>query len=197
MVSTELTILSAHNRLWSLTDNNLADLSHNFVRLSSGLQLHYISRNHSPGFTNLVICLHGFPDSWHVFYRTLKADTFAATETRILALDLPGFGGSDDLEEYGANAVMNVVVEAVGTLKQRYLWYMRDEGADVKCILVGHDWGGLIAYRVAAETEGLVDRVVAINTAYVSLFLVAWAECPALTLMDVDAIGEAEYGDCH
>jgi pimeloyl-ACP methyl ester carboxylesterase len=64
--------------------------------------------------------------------------------------------------------VLNAIVEAIVELKERYLWYMRDNDRAVKCILVAHDWGGLIAYRIAAETENLVDRVVAINTVYVS-----------------------------
>jgi pimeloyl-ACP methyl ester carboxylesterase len=47
-------------------------------------------------------------------------------------------------------------------LKRRYL--TRD---GMKCILVVHDWGGVVGYRIAADTRGLFDRMITMNGVYV------------------------------
>jgi len=88
-----------------------------------------------------------------------------ATGAQLVALDLPGCGGSDDLRKYGPDEMLNAVGEAIALLKARYLM-----GGDRRseCMLASHDWGGFISYRIAAETVGLVNRVVAINIGYVS-----------------------------
>ena len=79
---------------------------------------------------------------------------------QLVAIDLPGCGGSDDLQQYSADEVLNATVDAIAQLRSRYL-----TNNTARRVLVGHDWGGLIAYRIAAGTRGLVHRVVAINTA--------------------------------
>lgn len=85
-----------------------------------------------------------------------------------MALDLPGYGGSDGLNHYGAKDVLNAVVEGVMQLKRRYLRSTDDK--ECLCILVGHDWGGALSYRIAAETAHLVNRIVIINSMHVSIF---------------------------
>jgi pimeloyl-ACP methyl ester carboxylesterase len=111
-----------------------------------------------------VILLHGFPDSCHLFARHLHSYRFEGT--KIVALDLPGYGGSDSLPSYGPDQVLNAVVNAIVELKHRYLDLDADEAA--RCILVGHDWGGVVGYRLAAESKGLIDEFVAVNSIYVS-----------------------------
>lgn len=88
-----------------------------------------------------------------------------ATGAQLVAIDLPGCGGSDDLRRYGPDEMLNAVGEAIVQLKARYL-----TGGDrsSSCTILSHDWGGFVSYRIAAETVGLVDRVVAINIGYVS-----------------------------
>ncbi|TKA80483.1 hypothetical protein B0A55_02312 [Friedmanniomyces simplex] len=93
----------------------------------------------------------------------LKGEVKAKQDGPILvALDLPGFGGSDDLGHYGPDEMLNTVSEAIVRLKAQYLI----DDYRSRCLLVGHDWGGLLSYRIAAETLGLVHRVVAVNIGY-------------------------------
>ena len=67
---------------------------------------------------------------------------------------------------YGASEVLNVIVEGISKLKELYL--SPPSSDETQCVLVGHDWGGAIAYRVAAETAGLVDSVIVLNSTHVS-----------------------------
>ncbi|KAK5130605.1 hypothetical protein LTR08_001924 [Meristemomyces frigidus] len=151
----------AHHDLWHLA-NPSSTHHHNFLTLSSGLQLHYLSNSPAGPAKALVLFLHGFPDSAHIFSRVLASESLQRSGIKLVALDLPGYGGSDGLRRYGASEVLNAVVEALMRLKKLYL---PEDG--IPCILVGHDWGGAIAFRIASETAGLVDRVVVLNSMHI------------------------------
>ncbi|KAK1071105.1 hypothetical protein LTR33_010512 [Friedmanniomyces endolithicus] len=154
----------SQHRIWSLEDEAIPGLHHNFLTLSSGLQIHYVATGGQQTATkSLVIFLHGFPDSWYIYKRFLESTALKATGAQLVAIDLPGCGGSDDLRRYGPDEMLNAVGEAIVQLKARYL-----TGGDrsSSCTILSHDWGGFVSYRIAAETVGLVDRVVAINIGY-------------------------------
>ena len=134
----KLTIFSvACEKLWSLskTDN---DLTHNFLTLQHGLQMHYLSANTaSTKSGNLIIFLHGFPDTCYLWEQQLRSNL--SSKARLVALDLPGCGGSDSYSFYGPDQILNAVAEAIVLLKSRYLLDAepRSEG---KAVLVSHDW---------------------------------------------------------
>ena len=81
----------------------------------------------------------------------------------MVALDLPGYGGSDSLAKYGPDEVLDTVAEAIVVLRRRHLLGPDGEVGTGHCMLVGHDWGGIVASRIAMETKGLIDRVVLLN----------------------------------
>ena len=142
------------------------------MTLDDGLQLHYIQSPQEAGSSDvrtLIILLHGFPDSCHIFTKILQSQGLREAGAVCISLDLPGYGGSDGLASYGASEVLNTVAEGVTKLKEQYLASSSSQGSKrTQCILVGHDWGGAITYRIAAETTGLVDNVVVANSTHVS-----------------------------
>jgi pimeloyl-ACP methyl ester carboxylesterase len=144
-----------------------SQFQHEFVKLASGLQLHYLSCRSLFQSRHLVIFVHGFPDSCHIFSSYLSSAGLQSTNATLVSLDLPGCEGSDGLPGYGPDEVLNAIAEAIALLKARYC----GKDANGNCILVGHDWGGIIASRLVAETCGLVDRVVMVNSVYVSVHL--------------------------
>jgi pimeloyl-ACP methyl ester carboxylesterase len=158
----------ASRELWSLAESGEEErsITHKFLKLEHGrTQLHYLvpATPPSDGTNNsLVIFLHGFPDSAHLFARQLRSSLRDKAE--LVALDLPGFGGSDGLSRYGPDEVLNVVAEAITTLKWRFK--QRNGDRNPYCVLVGHDWGGVVGMRLVAETSGLFDRAVIINSLY-------------------------------
>lgn len=101
--------------------------------------MHYISPATSSESTNsLIIFLHGFPDSCYIWEQQLRSDL--ATEAKLVALDLPGCGGSDSHSLYGPDEMLNAVAEAIVQLKDRYLDASSGPTSPQKSILVSHDW---------------------------------------------------------
>ena len=99
----------------------------------------------------LVLLLHGFPElseSWREVLPRLAEAGFHA-----VAPDLRGYGGTDRPEGgYDLDTLANDVVHLA-----RYFQ------PDRPVHLVGHDWGGLIAYHVAAMHPEVVDRLAVVN----------------------------------
>lgn len=133
----------AYSQLWSLSKQPSGN-SHHFLTTPSGFQLHYLlSPPSASSSSTLVIFLHGFPDSCQLFSSTLCSTL--GRSTTLVALDLPGYGGSDSLDYCGANDVLNAISEAIVALKDKHLPPSEQEGGQTrKCVLVGHDWGGVV-----------------------------------------------------
>jgi pimeloyl-ACP methyl ester carboxylesterase len=99
-----------------------------------------------------VLLLHGFPDS-SLGFRDL-CEALAAHGYRAIAPDLRGFGSSDKpqgLEPYRSSA-------AVADLAALARWC-----GDEPVAVVGHDWGGTLAFCLASEHPELVSQLVVIN----------------------------------
>jgi pimeloyl-ACP methyl ester carboxylesterase len=94
----------------------------------------------------LVLLLHGFPEFWWAWRDQLPA--LAAHGYRAAALDLRGYGGSDKLPRgYDAPTLAADVSAVVKALGER------------TAFVVGHGWGGYVAWAVATlhrrEVRGL------------------------------------------
>lgn len=105
--------------------------------LPSGIKLRWYSRGDGP----LVLFLHGFPElavSWKKQFEALS-DRY-----RVVAPDLRGYGGSDQ--------PTNVRAYRLSTLCEDVTQFITILG-DGPVHLVGHDWGGAIAWEVAARAS--------------------------------------------
>ena len=106
-----------------------------------------------------VLLLHGFPDSSLGFRDVCEA--LAAQGFRAIAPDLPGYGLSDKpagLEPYRSSAVL-------ADLAALARW-----AGDEPVAVVGHDWGGTLAYCFASEHPELVSRLVVLNAVHPDSF---------------------------
>jgi epoxide hydrolase 4 len=98
-----------------------------------------------------VLLLHGFPDSSLGFRELCEA--LAERGFRAIAPDLLGYGMSDKppgLEPYRSEST---VVDLAALAR----W------AGGKVAVLGHDWGGTLAYCLAAAHPELVSKLVIIN----------------------------------
>lgn len=99
----------------------------------------------------LVLLLHGFPElseSWRGVLPRLAEAGF-----RAVAPDLRGYGGTDRPEGgYDLDTLAGDVVQLARHLQP-----------DRPVYLVGHGWGGLIAYHVAAMYPEVVERLAVVN----------------------------------
>jgi len=122
-----------------------------YVQLG-GIRLAYVQDGPLDG--EPVLLLHGEP-SWSFLYRSLLP-VLAAAGLNAIAPDLVGFGRSDKPAEIGDHSYARHV-EWIRAFAFDHL------GLD-NLTLVGHDWGGLIGLRLAAEHPDRFARLVAANT---------------------------------
>jgi pimeloyl-ACP methyl ester carboxylesterase len=101
-----------------------------------------------------VVMLHGFPEfffTWREQFGPLAAKGY-----RVIAPDLRGYNRSDKPSGVDAYSISNVASDIVAILR----------GLGEPAVLVGHDWGGVTAWRVAREVPELIRRLVIINIPY-------------------------------
>ncbi|THZ57084.1 alpha/beta-hydrolase [Aureobasidium pullulans] len=131
-----------------------------FLELENGVRIHYRRPRKDVSVPKLVIFVHGFPDSCHLWTRYLNSDL--NSQAQLVALDLPGFGESDNLPSYGPDDVLTTIHLTILALKKKY--------GSTHCTVVAHDWGGIITSRIAAQTEGLIDHLILVNSLFVPHF---------------------------
>jgi pimeloyl-ACP methyl ester carboxylesterase len=99
----------------------------------------------------LVVLLHGFPAFWYTWSSTIIV--LADAGYRVVAPDLRGVNLS---ERVGVGFDLHTLSEDCSEL----LDMLEVE----KCILVGHDWGGMIAAATAARFPYRVEKVVLLHS---------------------------------
>ncbi|MDT0277484.1 alpha/beta fold hydrolase [Blastococcus goldschmidtiae] len=116
---------------------------------ANGIRLHAAEAGEGP----LVLLLHGFPQFWWTWRSQLTG--LADAGFRVVAPDLRGYGASDkpprgyDLPTAAADVA--ALIRALGE---------RD------AVLVGHDWGALVAWTMAALHPRSVRRLVVLSMAH-------------------------------
>ena len=110
--------------------------------------LHYVRA----GAGEPVVLLHGWPQSWYCWRRIMP---LLAQRYTVIAPDLRGLGDSSrPLEGYDKATI----AEDVRLLVREHLGFER-------CFLVGHDWGGPVAFCLAATNPDAVRALVMLDTA--------------------------------
>lgn len=80
----------------------------------------------------------------------------------VAAVDLPGYGGTDGLERYGATQVLEKITQFIIALREEH-GILGNGNDNRRVIIVGHDWGAVIAFRLATEAPQLADRFIMTN----------------------------------
>ena len=113
--------------------------------------LHYVEAGDGP----LIVLLHGFPEFW--FGWRLQIAPLAAAGFRVVAPDTRGYNLSSKPEGFEAYAVDLLAADIRGLIGEL--------GAE-SALLVGHDWGGSIAWATAMNHPEVVDRLAILNAAH-------------------------------
>jgi pimeloyl-ACP methyl ester carboxylesterase len=117
----------------------------------NGIRMHATTTGQGP----TVLLLHGFPDT-HVVWRK-QVGPLAAAGYRVIAPDLRGYGRTEapgGVYDYTLDKLRTDVIGLLDALEID------------KVILVGHDWGGLIGWQIAALSPQRVERFVAMSTGH-------------------------------
>jgi pimeloyl-ACP methyl ester carboxylesterase len=114
-----------------------------------GVRLHVAEAGRGP----LVVLLHGFPEFWYAWRHQIPA--LARAGFHVVAPDMRGYNLSDKPRGVLAYRVPALVEDVVGLV--------RASGA-TSATVVGHDWGGLVAWAFAMEHPEMLDRLVILNS---------------------------------
>ena len=116
--------------------------------VANGLRFHFVEAGEGP----TVLLLHGFPEFWSAWHRQLPS--LADAGFHAIAPDLRGYNRSEKppgVSNYRLDRLVEDVVALAKTVGEPPIH------------LVGHDWGGLLAWEVAGRRPEVVDRLAVLN----------------------------------
>ena len=114
---------------------------------SGGVPIHFVTMGKGP----LLTMIHGFPDFWFTWRDQMPALSQRFTVVAISQRGYDKSGQPTGVEHY-TMAKLTADVDAV----------RRHFGAD-KAVVVGHDWGGWVAWSYAMAYPDKIDRLVVVN----------------------------------
>jgi pimeloyl-ACP methyl ester carboxylesterase len=120
----------------------------------NGIRLHYIS----VGKGKLIMFVHGFPEFWYEWEKQLIE---FGQDYQAVAPDLRGYNLSSkpsDVEKYH----VKYLIEDMRALAEHL--------GHEKFIMVGHDWGGGVAWSAAIRHPEIVEKLVIINSPHPAVF---------------------------
>lgn len=102
--------------------------------------------------TPLVVFLHGFPEYWESWRHQLS---FLREQGYwAVAPDLRGYGDSDKPWEVGEYEIEKLAADVAGLIRAL---------GRKKAIVVGHDWGAVVAWAFAQEHQEMLERLAILN----------------------------------
>lgn len=131
----------------------VANWKHDFIQ-ANGIGIHYVTAGKGP----LVLLLHGFPESWYSWRQQIPA---LAEHFQVVAPDLRGYGETDRPSKVSDYQSKNLAEDVVGLIKVL---------GHEKAHIVGHDWGGAVAWKTAMDYPDVVDHLVVLNCPHPYLF---------------------------
>jgi pimeloyl-ACP methyl ester carboxylesterase len=119
---------------------------HGFAE-ANGMRLHYAEMGSGP----LLVLLHGFPQCWYEWRYVMPR---LAEQFHVVAPDMRGYNLSDKptgVHAYRTDAIARDIASLVEALGEE------------RAHIVGHDWGGLIAWHLGMNYPEVVNRLVVVN----------------------------------
>jgi len=136
-----------------------------FVEVQPGIRLHCAETGDEGA--PLIVFIHGFPEFWYAWKDVLPA---FAEGWHAVAPDLRGFNLSSKPPDVRAYRAPNLVADIDGLI--RGLGHER-------AVVVGHDWGGAVAWSLAIAMPERVSRLVILNAPHPFTFARELANDPA------------------
>ncbi|HEY7080976.1 MAG TPA: alpha/beta hydrolase, partial [Nitrososphaeraceae archaeon] len=120
---------------------------------NNGVRIHYVMIGQ--GQTSIVM-IHGFPDFWYTWRNQMIA---LMSKYQVAAIDLRGYNLSDK-PQGGEYYQMRHLVSDI----QAVIRYLEKD----RSIIMGHDWGGVIAWFFAMYFPTTTERLIVLNTPHPS-----------------------------
>ncbi len=121
--------------------------------ITNGIRMHYVTQGEGP----LVVLLHGFPEFWYSW--RMQIPFLAQLGYTVVAPDLRGY--NDTEKPHSGYQVSQLLKDIVGLIKGL--------GRE-KTIIIGHDWGGALAWAFAMSYPQMTERLVVMNAPHPAAF---------------------------
>jgi pimeloyl-ACP methyl ester carboxylesterase len=141
---------------------SMPTLENKFAEVN-GIKMHYVTA----GKGDVILFVHGFPEFWYEWKDQLAE---FGRDHQAVAPDLRGYNLSSkpaDVAEYQVALLVEDLRALAAHLGAR------------RFTLVGHDWGGVVAWAFAAAHPEMLDRLVIINAPHPTVFLRELRQNPA------------------
>lgn len=120
--------------------------THGFAQ-SGEVKIHYVTMGKGP----LVVMIHGFPDYWYTWRKQMPV---LAENFQVVAIDQRGYnksGQPDGVENYSMSKLVKDVKAVIEHFNRKH------------SVIVGHDWGGAVAWSFAMAHPKMTERLAILN----------------------------------
>ena len=125
----------------------MTTITHGYAEVN-GIRLHYAE---SGSGDKLVIMLHGFPEFWYAWQKQLIA---LSEKFHVVAPDMRGYNLSEKPPRVEDYRIDKLVADVVGLI---------DHFGAKQAAIVGHDWGGGVAWAIAQKHPERVSKLVVLQ----------------------------------
>lgn len=125
---------------------------------TNGIRLHVVEKGPADG--PFVILLHGFPEFWYGW--RAQIDILADAGFRVWAPDQRGYNLSAKPVGINAYTIDKLAADVVGLI---------DAARQEKATVIGHDWGAVVAWWLAATYPHRLIRLVCLNVPHYAVML--------------------------
>jgi pimeloyl-ACP methyl ester carboxylesterase len=114
--------------------------------VTNGIRMHYVTQGEGP----LIVLLHGFPEFWYSW--RFQIPFLAGHGYTVVAPDLRGYNNTDRPRKgYDIPTLLRDIEGLIKGLGQQ------------KAVIVGHDWGGALAWSFAINYPAMTERLIVMN----------------------------------
>jgi pimeloyl-ACP methyl ester carboxylesterase len=128
-----------------------SSITHRFIE-ANGIRIHLAEQ----GTGRLILLCHGFPELWYSWRYQMPALSQAGYH--VVAPDLRGYGQTEQPAAVEAYTLLHLVGDLVGII---------DALEEEQAILVGHDWGSLLAWHAALLRPDRFPSLVSMSSPYI------------------------------
>lgn len=126
---------------------------HQYI-LTNGIRMHYVTQGGGP----LIVLLHGFPEFWYSWHNQIPF--LAEHGYTVVAPDLRGYNETDKPRKgYDIPTLLRDIEGLIKELGQQ------------KAHIVGHDWGGVLAWTFAMNYPEMTESLIVMNAPHPSAML--------------------------
>jgi epoxide hydrolase 4 len=121
--------------------------------ITNGIHMHYVTQ----GEGELVVLLHGFPEFWYSWRHQIPV--LAEQGYRVVAPDLRGYNETEKPERgYDVPTLLRDIVGLIAGLGEE------------RAVVVGHDWGGALAWQFAMDYPQMTTQLIILNAPHPGIF---------------------------